>query len=220
MKTQPSQDISRPLVVLVTVHFGCYQTAISVSHWFCLRHQVAPSPVNRPLHLNYGIPYSYGAVRGFFESSRWNIERLDQQHNFPDHGRCGESWLRFPKIQSSTRPEIEPGTWLAVRDLTKCAKPWTHAHKLCIQSKATLRPLINLNCDSILEKSRQFRCPYEYMKTEFSKVTLWRDFQKTYHSKAKTEGKSCVFKGHGFLMGVQSKRIEVVPPSTAGNDPI
>ena len=40
--------------------------------------------------------------------------------NVPVHGRCGER--RLPKVQPSTRPEIEPGSsWLAVRDITNCA---------------------------------------------------------------------------------------------------
>ena len=46
------------------------------------------------------------------------IERRETRPT--DHGRCGER--RSPKVQPSTRPGIEPGTfWLAVRDLTNCA---------------------------------------------------------------------------------------------------
>ena len=40
--------------------------------------------------------------------------------NVPVHGRCGERMS--PKVQPSTRPGIEAGTfWLAVRDLTNFA---------------------------------------------------------------------------------------------------
>ena len=41
-----------------------------------------------------------------------NVERLEQWLNVPVHRWCGER--RSPKVQPSTRPEIEPGTFLLV----------------------------------------------------------------------------------------------------------
>ena len=56
----------------------------------------------------------------FFQFPRQNRERPGQQLNLPVHRRLGKR--RSPKVQSSTRPEIEPGTFcLIVRDCTNCA---------------------------------------------------------------------------------------------------
>ena len=69
---------------------------------------------------------------GSFKSpDRTLRDQQDQLLNFPVNGQCGER--RSPKVQPSNRPGIEPGTsWLAVRDLTNCAKPRTHTYHVTL----------------------------------------------------------------------------------------
>ena len=105
-----------------------YGSVVEGQNDFCLRHYVTSS-VNSPQHRYYPtlVEKRVGSFK-FLLPPPENVKTVDQRLNVSVLKRYGKRML--PKVQPSTKPGIEPGTfWLVVGDLYQLCKPRTHGYR-------------------------------------------------------------------------------------------